>query len=486
MSKRPGEWASPHYSRSQKQRKTLPPETSSHPIISTLENEIFKVLRARSVEHAADVTYWTRQFHPILKRDMHVSSADIARVLLRDPMSVSTFELSQIIRLRPCTSETPAQTGVKCVYYIRTFALRKPQLEAILATWETANKRFDVMPYWVHRIAVEEKDRIFYVRYVGMAEGGKIVWDRFEEDLKQSHSGILAEFLREVVNAFPEVFDACQCHELLDASYPDFHAPDQAAMDERKKVVISLFDRNVLLNQQGSGLSPSYIPRAFDRELFVSIGTKYFNTYGKMIGNADQIETVGTRRFVSKWGNALVKYAQENPIETLTNRFPITDEYLESVIQKQAIPGLVRGASLIALVGKDVALEDLTGHNTFLSGSSHPGRLTVDMLARVHQYENRFGQPMTRPFFEGQFPFVDVFPWIGHRNVEVAIEFVRQYLEGTRPRIVVTFSKLVSTWTASSFVHPWGLPSYFSQIVRYANWKGTLFRTSRHPTHCLL
>src|SRR5271170_3227109 len=159
MSKRPGEWNSPENSPSNKKAKPLDPGTFSQPTIpsvapedrinrqassqgetysepqsvSQLEKEIFKVLRARSVEHAADVRYWTRQFHPILKRDMHVSSADIVRMVLHDPLSVSNLQLSQILRLRPCTEKTPAQTGVKCVYYIRTFPLRKSQLETILA-----------------------------------------------------------------------------------------------------------------------------------------------------------------------------------------------------------------------------------------------------------------------------------------------------------------------------------------------------------------
>src|SRR5277367_3732657 len=205
MSKRPGQWNSPENSPFKKKAKALAPGTSSQPTIPTvtpedridrqassqgeiypepqslaqLENEMFKVLRARSVEHAADVRYWTRQFHPILRRDMHVSSADIVRMVLHDPMSVSNLQLSQILRLRPCTDKTSAQTGVKCVYYIRTFPLRKSQLETILATWETANKSFEPMSYWGHRIAIEKKDTMFYIRYVGVtAREGKTGWDR--------------------------------------------------------------------------------------------------------------------------------------------------------------------------------------------------------------------------------------------------------------------------------------------------------------------
>jgi hypothetical protein len=342
-------------------------------------------------------------------------------------------------------------------------------LETILATWETANKRFEVMQYWGHRIAIEKKDRVFYIRYVGMtAKEGHTGWDRYKEDLKGRKSGILAEFLTEVHNTYPEV--ECEVHELVDASYPDFPAPEQTVMDERERVLIALFHRNFVLNQQGGGHYPSYIPRAADHELFASIGTKFFDTYGKAIGRADKIEIVGARRFVDEWGDTIMQYAQENPVETLSGSYPLTDGYVENVLKKQALPGLVHGASLMALVGKDVTIQDLVGENTFLSGASRAGRLTVDMIERVHQFENGFGQPMPNPFFDGQFPFVNVFPWIGHENFKVGLEFVRQYLEGTRPRIVVTFSRLVSSWTASSFVHAWGLPQYTPRL-RSTNWK---------------
>lgn len=64
------------------------------------------------------------------------------------------------------------------------------------------------------------------------------------------------------------------------------------------------------------------------------------------------------------------------------------------------------------------------------------------------------------PIVKGQFPFVDLYAWIGHDNAEAAVELVRDYFARMMPRIIVTFSQLVSAWTASNFVHPYGLPRY--------------------------
>jgi hypothetical protein len=111
------------------------------------------------------------------------------------------------------------------------------------------------------------------------------------------------------------------------------------------------------------------------------------------------------------------------------------------------------------LFGKDVTIEDLQDENTFLSGVSRTGRLTVDILARLHQFEHAFGDGLTNPFLEGQFPFVDLYPWIGKNETEVAADLAPQYFADIKPRIVVTFSRLVSSWTASNFVHEYGLPT---------------------------
>jgi len=117
------------------------------------------------------------------------------------------------------------------------------------------------------------------------------------------------------------------------------------------------------------------------------------------------------------------------------------------------------------LFGKDVTIEDFLGEETFFGGGSRAGKLTTDMLSRLHQYEHGFGEQLDTPWLKEQFPFIDLYRWIGKGGAETNIEFVREYFEATKLRIVVTFSHLVSSWTASNFVHQYGLPTYCLRLL---------------------
>jgi hypothetical protein len=75
------------------------------------------------------------------------------------------------------------------------------------------------------------------------------------------------------------------------------------------------------------------------------------------------------RREVSPWAQKVRRHAMDHhPKETLTNIFPMTDNYFDTVSMEQAFPGLIRGRSLLACFGKDVTIEDYTKEVTFSQG----------------------------------------------------------------------------------------------------------------------
>ena len=223
--------------------------------------------------------------------------------------------------------------------------------------------------------------------------------------------------------------------------------------------MIALFNRDLLLNQQGGGFYPAYLPREADNQLYSKLNGRFFQKFAKQVDKSIAAR-IDMRYQVVRWTTKLDSYALEHPIETLTNRFPLSESYLTDVIQAQAIPALIKGKALLALVGKDITIEDLQGEKTFLSGSSRAGKLTIDLLSRLYQWEFGFGEQLLRPFLKGQFPFVDMFPWIGKSNPKNDIGLVREYLAITQPRIVVGFSRLVSSWTSANFLHSHGLPRF--------------------------
>jgi len=302
---------------------------------------------------------------------------------------------------------------------------------------------------------------MLYIRYVGMAGRGRTGWDRLVEDEKSRKGvGILGAFLDEICNRYPEVHDNSTCHEVVNLTYPDSPQPEKTLIDDRERMMIALLDRRVLLNQQPGGYYGAYTPLASDHTLFAKLGTNYFETFARNV-DTDMVQQHGIRVQVTNWANSLREYAIANPVETLSDRFELTETYVDSVIKSQALPALVRGRAVLAMFGKDVTIEDLRGGNPFLSGPSRAGHLTMEILTKLHQFEHAFAAPLVQPFVDGQFPFVDLFPWIGKAASGVCAEFARQYFAIIQPRIIVTFSRLVSSWTASNFVHSDGFPRFY-------------------------
>jgi hypothetical protein len=49
--------------------------------------------------------------------------------------------------------------------------------------------------------------------------------------------------------------------------------------------------------------------------------------------------------------------------------------------------------------------------------------LTIDIFARFHQFEH---DRLTPPFLEGRFPFINLYPWIGKKDMEPNPDMTRQ------------------------------------------------------------
>ena len=224
-------------------------------------------------------------------------------------LSVQLSSLRFLI-LRRCTEETLPQRDVQTIYYIRTFPIKKHDLESMITKWEMANRHYDTVAHWQGHISamVKEDNPMVYIRYVGMAEEGKTAFDRFKEDLKQRKSGILAAFLGELVNTYPDVLDASECHEIMGASYPKYPPTDDILVDDRERILIAAFNRTVLLNQQSGGFYPAYTPKASDQLLFTNLKTKFFDMFATNVD--DRITSLGMRNQLDQWGENFLDMQQ--------------------------------------------------------------------------------------------------------------------------------------------------------------------------------
>lgn len=440
----------------------------SVPSFRQLEAKLWAEIRERMIAVAEDIRRCNPEAHPIFHHGAsQPSTFDLVFRLLKHPLLVTTSELSDIFHLQQCHAATPPQADAAMVYYIRTFPILRSQLLTIIADWELSSRYYDTVPHWLNHLkSMKSDDTTLYIRYIGMTEGGKTAWGRFWDDIIKRKSGILAAFLGEIVNRYPDVLDNSTIHEVLSATYRDLPPTKRTPgriLDDRERVLIALFNRNVLLNQQPGGFYPTYTPLASDHNLYSNVKIDYFNLFGRSIDPQDVSAEFKIAHRLSRWSEKVKQFGLDHPDETLTTRFPMTDEYCQSVVKEQAHPrrSLLKGKPLMVLFGKDVTLEDFQGANTFLSGASRAGSLTVQLLGRLHQFESGFGEPQVFPFMAGQFPFVDLFNYVGHGDPLAQVQLARGYFEAVEPRIVVTFSRLVSAWTASNFIHPHGLPRFY-------------------------
>jgi hypothetical protein len=439
--------------------------------------ELWSVIKSRMVNIATDPTYCRQEFHPLFTHSPSISVRyDMIEKLIHKPLLISTNELCQILELRLCTKETSPQEGVAAIYYIRTFPITVGALKSIIASWETAHRRYDPVPFWSTFIELNKlhDNQLLYVRYIGMSQSlGTTGWKRFHDDLSQRKNGILAAFTEEILRNYPTAFRATEVHEIMGASLvnlppqPGHPAliPVKSFIDDRERIIIALFNHKYLLNQQTGGFYVAYHPMASDHILAANLRCKFFDMFAKRV----DVQSVAGKKIqveVGKWAQRVREYGIDHPVETLTNIFPMTDNDFESVLLRQALPGIIGGRCLLACFGKDITIEDYKKEVTFFSGNSRAANVTITMLANLRQNEAGFGDRINQePFLDGQFPFINLFPHIGHEDPEDAAELAREYIAITQPRVIVTFSRLVSSWVAANFVHPYGIPRSYSSLL---------------------
>jgi len=78
--------------------------------------------------------------------------------------------------LRRCEKETLPQSDAETIYYIRTYPIKKRQLEDLITSWEASYHTYTPVPHWIEflrSIKSHDDDTMIYVRYIGMAQGGR-------------------------------------------------------------------------------------------------------------------------------------------------------------------------------------------------------------------------------------------------------------------------------------------------------------------------
>ncbi|KAK4501828.1 hypothetical protein PRZ48_007637 [Zasmidium cellare] len=382
------------------------------------------------------------------------------------PMVVSNSELSSILNLERSTEASPP-TGPGSHLYMRSWILTGAELSTLIQYMRSQDMLFEELEAWESVLDVwfrshSEAPSVFTIRYIGICDGPKRPIDRHIEDLTQRKYSLFVEFMGALQACLPHVFQNTEIYLISDASIdPDSYLP----IDDVERVGIQFFDHTTLLNRQRGGFYSSYVPSAQDADTFRDLGTDFWHSF-RETGGLPRNAMVAK---VTSHFQAVQQYANGNPGETGTGNYRFTDTYRE-VIEQQATPLQYQGHTIIAFIGKDVTLDEYVAESPFIKGSSRAGRLTRDFIHRLVHYE---AQANNRVSYEGPFKpesgpwcFVDLWPWLTHKNKPKAAEFLQNYLQITQPLIAVTYSRPVNELVRSNFQNENGVKmNTFTSIV---------------------
>jgi hypothetical protein len=284
--------------------------------------EIVRNLNALNVV----TTHINSNYHPFLAPSELAPQDDIEMFLQipRNTMFISDREIADVLDLRPSTAISQPEEGKDALFYLRTFTLTCGQLRNIIAEWEHANMYFEEATLWIDEMKFKHDHDLIFVRYVGTAGPGKTAWGRYVEDILKRTNGIYGAFSEAVIRVCLEVHDTTKVNEISRAAIFDLIPQQDQIAEERERVLIQFFGHKTLLNRQLGGFYPSYRPHDGDQQLFVDLQTDFFNRFWTNQTEILQTETDAIRR----WAQSIKIYMNENPVETLSNRFPLTDDLL--------------------------------------------------------------------------------------------------------------------------------------------------------------
>ncbi|KAE8184347.1 hypothetical protein CF328_g7887, partial [Tilletia controversa] len=190
--------------------------------------------------------------------------------------------------------------------------------------------------------------------------------------------------------------------------------------DERERLLIALFGLDSLLNRQAGGFFAAWEPRAEDQALYESLDCQVLSSTLLELRSAPTEQQVK----LAELFNDISDFIVEHPVLTGTSRIsPASD--LKSVMLRQATPSTVNGNVLLAVIGKDITVEDFLEPRFFIQEEgSRAGHLLFLVLKLLQQWEQGLAtfESSTGTNMTSMFPFYE------YRNLESALRSAKEEL----------------------------------------------------------
>ncbi|CAD6949524.1 unnamed protein product [Tilletia controversa] len=295
-------------------------------------------------------------------------------------MTVTDADVGRIIPMIAANPDDGPAAGGSVGFYMRSFPMQVRQLRQVLQSWDDSGLVF------------EEAQ----------------TWTQFDLDFKRV-GGVLSNFLRCLGADHPEVLDAATVYVFPTAGLQPLTSAievPQMLADERERLLIALFGLDSLLNRQAGGFFAAWEPRAEDQALYESLDCQVLSSTLLELRSAPTEQQVK----LAELFNDISDFIVEHPVLTGTSRIsPASD--LKSVMLRQATPSTVNGNVLLAVIGKDITVEDFLEPRFFIQEEgSRAGHLLFLILKLLQQweqglatFESSTGTNMTSmfPFYEG-------------------------------------------------------------------------------------
>ncbi|KAL2065775.1 hypothetical protein VTL71DRAFT_3445 [Oculimacula yallundae] len=283
------------------------------------------------------------------------------------------------------------------------------------------------------------------IRYVGTCSSPKRPLDRFREDTALRSGGILTEFSRAVEQLFPKIANAVEIFAF--EKRPCQRYPSTVRMiwnEEADSIpIISPVLQIIILFQ---GLQTTFYTRFITNTVLPEI-----HTQGKLFMHFSSIQ----------------EYANSNPEETGTLKFPSTDG-VRDIALRQGVPKQWDGYTIFVFFENEITLDEYLTERAFISGKSRADLLTRDFLRRLARSEaerahSAFAEVSFDPAY---FCFYDLWKWPKRKTGRQVIQFSLDYMRIVRPLIIVSYSRPVTGIATANFVHQFGIPpTSFTETV---------------------
>lgn len=138
--------------------------------------------------------------------------------------------------------------------------------------------------------------------------------------------------------------------------------------------------------------------------------------------------------------------ASATPEDTGTVAHPWKEGLKQAQLQQAKQKTQDKLGSLIVFIGKGITIEDYVNQRGFMDSKSRAAMLTKGLLRHLARYEMERLDLDEEDEWTGDFdtdslfPFYDLWPWLKHVCLDIAVDFLRQYHAIVRPLIVNTYA----------------------------------------------